>query len=155
MRKRSIISSWGGKFQTDDRAFTLNAAAYVTKIGNMQREVNQSSPTAGVSQFILNTADATIFGVEAEARMRLTSGFMATANIGYINADYDKILFDISGDGVVNDTDLGLALPRVPEFTFGMGFIHEVDLGSGSLVSRINLQYRDETAYSDSNFGWI
>lgn len=145
----------GGKFQTDDRAFTLNAAAYVTKIGNMQREVNQSSPTAGVSQFILNTADATIFGVEAEARMRLTSGFMATANIGYINADYDKILFDISGDGVVNDTDLGLALPRVPEFTFGMGFIHEVDLGSGSLVSRINLQYRDETAYSDSNFGWI
>ncbi len=145
----------GGKFQTDDRSFTLNLAAYVTMIGNMQREVNQSSPTAGVSQFILNTADASIFGAEAEARMRVTRGLLFTANAGYIDASYDTIRFDISGDGAVSDADLALALPRVPEFTWGMGMIGEVDLGTGSLVSRINLQYRDEFAYTDSNFGWV
>ncbi|WP_209348886.1 TonB-dependent receptor [Pontixanthobacter sp. CEM42] len=145
----------GGKFQTDDRSFTLNAAAYITKISNMQREVNQSSPTAGVSQFILNTADATIFGVEAEARMRVSDGLLFTANIGLIDADYDEVRFDISGDGVIDGADLALSLPRVPEITAGVGALHELDLGASSIVSRVNLQYRDEFAYTDNNFGFI
>lgn len=145
----------GGKFQTDDRAFTLNAAVYLTKISNMQREVNQSSPTAGVSQFILNTADASIFGFEAEGRVRVSRSLLFTGNIGIIDASYDRILFDISGDNVVNAADLALDLPRVPNITFGAGIIHEADLGSGSLVSRVNLQYRDQFAYTDSNFGFV
>lgn len=145
----------GGKFQTLDRAFTLNAAAYITKIDNMQREVNSSSPTAGVSQFILNTANATIFGAEAEARMRVSEGLLFTANVGVIDAEYDEVLFDISGDNVVTAADLALKLPRVPDVTWGVGVIHELDLGTSSLVSRVNLQYRDEFAYTDSNFGWI
>ena len=145
----------GGKFQTDDRSFTLNAAVYLTKISDMQREVNQSSPTAGVSQFILNTADASIFGVEAEARMRVSDSLLFTANIGVIDASYDEVRFDISGDGIVNDDDLDLRLPRVPEVTVGVGAIHETYLGAGSLLSRVNLQYRDEFAYTDNNFGYI
>ena len=145
----------GGKFQTADRSFTLNAAAYMTKIDNMQREVNQSSPTAGVSQFILNTANATIFGAEAEARMRVSPELLFTANVGVIDAQYDEVLFDISGDNVLNAADLALKLPRVPDVTWGVGVIHEADLGAGSLVSRANLQYRDEFAYTDSNFGYV
>ncbi len=145
----------GGKFQTEDRSFTLNAATYITKISNMQREVNQSSPTAGVSQFILNTADATIFGIEAEARARVTDNFLLTANLGVIEATYDDVRFDISGDGVVNNIDEQLQLPRVPSLTYGLGMIHEWDLGSSDIVTRINLQYRDEFAYTDNNFGYI
>nr|WP_137677240.1 TonB-dependent receptor [Parerythrobacter lutipelagi] len=145
----------GGKFQTDDGAFTLNAAIYMTTIENMQREVNQSSPTAGVSQFILNTADATIFGFEAESRMRVSDSLLFTANVGIIDDKYDEVRFDISGDGVINDADLALRLPRVPEITAGVGFIHDWDLGNSSIVSRANLQYRDEFAYTDNNFGYI
>ncbi|BDI60011.1 TonB-dependent receptor [Qipengyuania nanhaisediminis] len=145
----------GGKFQTEDGAFTLNMAAYVTEIANMQREVNQSSATAGVAQSIFNTADATIFGVEAESRMRLTDNFIVTANIGIINDSYDEILFDISGDGVIDDTDLELRLPRVPEVTWGVGFIHELLLPTSEILTRVNFQYRDEFAYTDNNFGWV
>ncbi len=77
----------GGKFQTSDGALTVNAAVYLTKIDDMQREVNQSSPTAGVSQFILNTADAEILGFEAEGRARITDNLIFTANIGIIDDD--------------------------------------------------------------------
>ncbi len=145
----------GGKFQTMDGAFTLNAAAYITKIKNMQREVNQSSPTAGVSQFILNTADATIKGFEAESRMRVSNSLLVTANIGIIDDKYNKVLYDISSDGVIDDADLALRLPRVPEITWGVGLLHEWDLGSSTIMTRANFQYRDEFAYTDNNFGYI
>lgn len=145
----------GGKFQTADGSFTLNAATYLTKVGNMQREVNLADPGAGVVQNILNTADATIFGVEAEARMRVSESLVFTANIGVIDAQYDEVLFDISGDGQIDDTDLDLSLPRVSPITVGAGLIHEWDLGSSNILTRVNYQYRDEAAYTDDNLGWL
>lgn len=145
----------GGKFQTADRSFTLNAAAYVTKVGNMQREVNLADPGAGVVQNILNTADATILGFEAEARMRVSDSLAFTANIGIIDAEYDEVLFDISGDGVIDDADLALALPRVPPITVGAGLIHDWDLGNSNILTRVNYQYRDRAAYTDDNLGWL
>ena len=145
----------GGKFQTADRSFTLNAAAYVTKVGNMQREVNLAGVGEGVVQNILNTADATIKGFEAEARMRVSPSLAFTANIGIIDAGYDEVIFDISGDGQINDADLALSLPRVPPITVGAGLIHEWDLGSSNILTRVNYQYRDRAAYTDDNFGWL
>jgi len=145
----------GAKFQTDDGVFTLNAAAYMTKIDDMQREVNQSSPTAGVSQFILNTADATIIGFEAETKLRVNDDLLLTANLGLIDDKYDSVRFDISGDGVIDDADLALRQPRVPQITWGLGVLHQLDLGSSAIISRVNFQYRDKFAYTDNNFGWI
>lgn len=146
----------GGKFQTMDRSFTLNVAGYVTKVGNMQREVNLADPGAGVVQNILNTADATIKGFEAEARMRVSESLAFSANVGITDASYDRVLFDISGDGRISDADLALSLPRVPPVTVGVGFIHDLDLGTGgTLLTRVNYQYRDRAAYTDDNFGWL
>ncbi|UAB78644.1 TonB-dependent receptor [Erythrobacter sp. SCSIO 43205] len=145
----------GGKFQSVDRAFTLNVAAYITKIQDMQREVNLADPGSGVVQNILNTADATIAGIEGEARMRLDDNLIVTANVGIIDASYDEVVFDISGDGVINDDDLDLRLPRVPKFTWGVGFIHELFLGNSDIVTRVNLQARDEFAYTDDNLGFV
>jgi hypothetical protein len=145
----------GGKLQTADSSFTFNVAAYMTKVGNMQREVNLADPGAGVVQNILNTADATITGFEAEARMRVSESLAFTANIGIIEAEYDRVLFDISGDGLINDTDLALSLPRVPPITVGAGLIHELELGNSTVLTRVNYQYRDEAAYTDDNLGWL
>jgi iron complex outermembrane receptor protein len=147
----------GGKFQTADGSFTLNAAAYVTKIGDMQREVNTAG-ASGVVQNILNTADATIKGIDAEARMRVSDSLVFTANLGLIDAEYDSLLFNIgSADGITGDPadSLGLSLPRVSPITVGAGMIHEWDLGSSNILTRINYQYRDEAAYTDDNLGWL
>jgi iron complex outermembrane receptor protein len=145
----------GGKFQTQDGSFTLNVAGYVTKIKDLQREVNLADPGAGVVQNILNTADATITGFEAEARMRVSDALIVTANLGLIDDKYDSILFDISGDGLINATDLALRIPRVPEVTWGMGLVHELLLGDSEILTRVNYQFRDEFAFTDDNLGFI
>ncbi|MEM7666501.1 MAG: TonB-dependent receptor [Pseudomonadota bacterium] len=145
----------GGKFQTVDGAFTLNVAAYLTDISDLQREVNLADPGAGVVQNVLNTADATILGFEAEARMRVSDSLIITANLGLIDDEYDEVFFDISSDGVVDEEDLALRLPRVPEFTWGMGLIHELLLGDHEILTRVNYQFRDEFAFTDNNFGFI
>lgn len=146
----------GAKLESDDRRWQLNAAIFETGIQDMQRELNLSDPTAGVLQTIINTADATIRGFEVDGRFRLVDSVLLTGNLGVIHADYDEVLFDISSDGNVDLADLELALPRVPDLTYGFGIIHEADLGdAGALTSRLDFQYRDEFAYTDNNFGWV
>ncbi|MEM7739465.1 MAG: TonB-dependent receptor [Pseudomonadota bacterium] len=146
----------GTKLQSNDGRAQLNAAVFYTDIGDMQREVNLSDPGAGVSQLITNTADASIFGLELEARYRLTDTTLIMANYGYIDAQYDDVRFDISGDGLVNGADEDLAIPRVPENTFGVTLIQEADFGNAGFVTgRVSFQHRDEIAYTDNNFGFI
>ncbi len=146
----------GVKYETDDRKGQLNAAVFLTDISDMQREINLSDPESGIVQNILNTADAEILGLELEGRYAITDNFLVTANIGLIDAEYTDAIYDISGDGVVDDEDLSLALPRVPETTYGVGFIYDHDLGDkGTVVARANYQYKDQFAYTDNNFGWI
>ncbi|WP_233356178.1 TonB-dependent receptor domain-containing protein [Henriciella aquimarina] len=145
----------GFKSTSEDGRVQLNGAAFLTEIGDTQREVNTAGPS-GVVQNILNTADATIMGVEVDGRWAATNNLLLTFNVGMIDAEYDEVSFDISGDTLVNQRDEDLALPRVPQLTYGFGVIHDTDLGDmGALVSRANLQYRDRIAYTDSNFGWV
>ncbi|MFY8196271.1 MAG: TonB-dependent receptor, partial [Novosphingobium sp.] len=145
----------GVKYRSPDRKLTLNLAAFRTDVGNMQREVNEGS-AAGVAQSIFNTADARINGIEGEGRFAVGKNFLLTANFGYIDAKYTKVLFDISSDGVVNDADKALDLPRTPKWTYGVGVLGDFPVGDRkSFVARANFQHRDRFAYTDNNFGWI
>lgn len=146
----------GIKHETDDRRGQINAAVFFNDISDMQRELNLPSPSSGVSQVILNTADAEILGFEAEGRYAVLDNLLLTANIGVIDAEYTDVWYDISSDGVVDGKDLNLDLPRVPETTYGFGVIYDHDLGDrGSLVARANYQHRDKNAFTDNNWGWM
>ncbi len=146
----------GTKIDFADRRAQINASVFLTDISDMQRELNLSDPVTGVLQTIVNTADATVKGLEVEGRLKATDNILFTGNIGLLDGDYDSVLFDISGDGVVDDADLALDIPRVSPITFGAGVIHDLDLGtSGGLTTRVNFQRRDEFVYTDTNFGWI
>jgi iron complex outermembrane receptor protein len=146
----------GMKHTTADGRGQLNAAVFLNDIKDMQRELNLSSPSSGVAQTIINTADAEIYGLELEGRYALTDSLLVTANLGLIDAEYTDVIFDISGDGVVDGKDLDLDLPRVPEATYGFAVIHDYDMADrGSLVSRLTFQHRDKNAFTDNNFGWM
>ena len=134
----------------------LNAAAFHNTIDDMQRELNLPSEGAGVVQLIRNTADATITGLEVDGAFSLTDNFVLLASLGVIDPSYDTVKEDLNGDGVVDDADKALDLPRAADLTWSIGFTHDLNIGNrGYLASRINYAYRDKSAYTDSNLGFI
>jgi iron complex outermembrane receptor protein len=146
----------GIKYRTADGKASFNIAAFHTVVEDMQREVNITSPTAGVSQFILNTADAEISGLEVEASFRVAENFLLQGNFGLIDASYTDNISDISGDGSIDREDLNLEIPRVPDATYGIGFVWNIPLAeNSSLTVRSSFQHKDAFAYSDNNLGWV
>lgn len=145
----------GYKMSLGDRG-RLNAAIFYTDVDDMQREINIPSATSGVEQQIRNTADATLMGIEIDATYGLTDNLVLNASIGYTDSEYDEVIYDLNGDGQVNGIDKSLDIPRAAELTYSIGLSHDMDLGDwGYASSRIQYAYRDESAYTDDNYGYI
>jgi len=130
-----------------------NVALYRNRVNNMQREINLSDPIVGVVQLIKNTADATIKGVDAEFTAVLTDHLVVRANLGYVDGGYDSVIYDISGDDVINDTDLALHIPRLAPWSYGGEIIYNRDTGWGSFTAQAGGYHRDKAYYTDNNRG--
>ena len=134
----------------------LSGAVFYNQIEDMQREINLADPFAGVVQVIRNTADADILGFELDGLFPLSERLLLNASIGYIDPEYDNVAFDLNGDGVLNAADEELDLPRAAELTYSIGLTLDSEFGSwGTMTSRINYAFRDESAYTDNNLGFI
>ncbi len=134
----------------------LNAAAFYTRVDDMQREVNLPSESAGILQLIRNTAVADIAGIEFDGRLQVSDRLLLQASLGYLDAAYDKVSFDLNGDGRVDAMDRDLALPRAPEWTGSLAGEYRQPLAGGATLSaRLAYSYRDEVAYTDNNLGYI
>ena len=136
-----------------DGRVRANLAAYRNRIDNMQREINLSDPLAGVVQLIRNTADATIKGVDAELTAVLTDNLVVKANLGYVDGGYDEVLFDISGDGVVDSADADLKIPRLAPWSYGGEIVYQRDTSWGTLTAQASGYRRDASFYTDNNRG--
>ena len=146
----------GGKADWFDGRVRTNMALFHNTIDDMQREENLADPVFSVVQYIRNTADATIQGAEFEAMAAATDNLLFTFNVGYVDGQYDSVRGDISGDGLVNDDDLKLDIPRLAPWTYGVGVVHDLQLGNlGVLTSRLNLNHRDAAPYTDNNRGML
>lgn len=134
----------------------ISGAIFYNEIQDMQREVNLPDPISGVVQIIKNTADAEIFGIEFDGTFALTDSLVLMTSIGWLDADYAEVAFDLNGDGVVNGADEDLELPRAAEWTYSIGLNYDVEIGSwGNMAARVNFAHRDESAYTDNNLGFI
>ncbi len=133
----------------------LNAALFYNEISDMQRELNFAGPI-GVIQLVRNTADADILGVEVDATYAITDRLLVNLSLGWIDAEYDKVTADLNRDGVIDGRDKSLALPRAPEWTYSVGLNHDLPIGdAGYLSSWLSYAYRDESAYTDDNLGYL
>ena len=134
----------------------INGAVFFNSIQDLQADINFSDPVSGVVQVIKNTADAEITGFEVDSIFSLTDNFVVTASIGVIDAKYTEVLFDLNGDGVIDDADKSLDLKRAPELTYSAGVNWDVELGSwGFMTARASYSHRDLSAWSEDNRAYI
>ncbi|PCI64246.1 MAG: TonB-dependent receptor [Kordiimonadales bacterium] len=144
----------GFKGDNEGRTLRLNLALFYNTLADLQREVLTPDEATGAIQIVTNTADARIFGLEAEFQAQITNSIAFTSFLGLIDGAYTDVRFDISGDGVVDDIDLGLDLPRLAPVSFGFGLYFDRDIGDwGDLSASVNYNYRDKSSYNDSNTG--
>jgi iron complex outermembrane receptor protein len=134
----------------------LNAAVFYTAIDDMQRVVIQTDPFAAVVQVIKNTADVDIFGFEVEGTFAVGSNTVLFASLGWVHPEYKTVRFDLNGDGVVDEKDKALKLPRAAKWTYTVGLNHDWVFDGGSALSfRINYAYRDDAFALDNNLGYF
>ena len=133
----------------------LSGALFFSQIEDMQREVAFGLPDGGFAQVIRNTADTDIFGIELAGSFVLAQDLILRAAMGYIDTEYAEVKFDLNRDGAVDRKDKNLEPPRAPTWTYSLGLLYTLDIGSRyRLVSRINYAYRDKEYNTDSNLGF-
>lgn len=130
-----------------------NLAAYRNQIDDMQREVNLADPVVIVTQRILNTADATIKGIDAEITAVLSDNLVVKANLGYVDGRYNRVREDLNGDGVIDENDLALKIPRLAPWSYGGEIIYQRDTNWGSFTAQASGYRRDASFYTDNNLG--
>jgi iron complex outermembrane receptor protein len=136
-----------------DRRVRLNVAGFYNRINGLQRTIIKTDPVIGVIQTLTNTADAEIKGVEAEVRLKLADNLVLFGNAGYTDSKFTKILFDLSGDGVIDSKDFALKLPRLAPWSYGISLLYNLELPIGTLTTNIAYNHRDKNFYDDANRG--
>ena len=146
----------GFKSSWMDRQFVLNGAAFYNDLSDLQRELNVANPIVGVVQGLRNTADATIKGFELDMIALPISQWAFNASVGYLDGDYDEVRFDLSSDGIINDADLALSIPRLPTWTYTVGTTFDQELGDFAVLSlRGEYSHRGSTFFTDNNIGTL
>jgi iron complex outermembrane receptor protein len=143
----------GMKKDFADGRVRANLAVYHNRIDDMQREVNLPDATFGVVQLIKNTADATIKGVDAELTAALTDNLVVKASLGYVDGQYDEVRFDLNGDGLIDEADQALKIPRLAPWSYGGEIIYSRETGWGSFTAQVAGYHRDRSFYTDNNIG--
>ena len=143
----------GFKGQFLSKRLRYGAAAFLTYMSDMQREINIPGES-GVIQIIRNTADAIVYGGELEITAIPINDLVLSGSFGYTGSDYTDVRFDLNGDGVVDSRDRDLSLPRLEPFSFNTQVLYDLALGGAGLITfRASYSYRDGSFFTDNNLG--
>lgn len=131
----------------DDR-LRFNAAYFRVNYEDFQRSTVVSVPgTAFQETRTFNAADVEAQGLEFEMTALLGDNLTLRANIGWLDAEYDKFVLDRNLDGVLEDFS-GRDVVRSPEITAGLDLTYIQSLSSGAQIRyNLNYLYEDENIY--------
>lgn len=134
----------------------VNLAGFYSRINGTQREFQAPFAPFGNFQIITNAADVSIKGIEGEVLVKPVSGLTIAGQFGYTKGKYEDILFDLNADGVINDADYALKLPRLSPWSYGGSITYATNLGGDfDAEARVGANYRDAAFYNDQNTGLL
>lgn len=132
----------------------LNIAVFQNTIKDIQREVQVPVVGVGIAQLIQNVGTARVRGFEGEIQFAPVSNFVITAQVGYTDGDYTSLLVDLNGDGLINNSDFTLKLPRQSPWTYGLSGTLDIPFSSGIASARVSFNHRDPAFHTDNNRGF-
>ena len=139
-----------------DRRARTNLALFWNDVSDFQRTVAVAILVPPFTiQSTANAADARFRGFEVEQSFRIMRHLLVSGYVGHIDADYTELFFDVSGNGVIDANDFALAIPRVPEWTYGAQITVDVPIGSSMLTVNGSWDHRDPNFFTDNNQGRI
>ena len=133
-----FAESWelGVKSTWLDNRLRINVSAFQNDFTDKQESfVKLDNDTKTVATVFENAASVTYKGVEAEVVLAATENLRLFLNYGLLDAEYDEFNIDITPtDDIDNVVDASFLTPRnAPEFTLGLGFNFNYQIGPGEL----------------------
>lgn len=132
----------------------FSLAVFQNTIQNIQREVQVPVVGVGIAQLIQNVGTARVRGFEGEVQFSPIDNFVLSGQVGYTDGKYTSLLVDLNGDGVINDTDFALKLPRQSPWTYGASATLDIPMNSGVVSARVSFNHRDPAFHTDNNLGF-
>ncbi len=144
----------------DGRA-RVNSAGFYYDYSNLQLNTIPPGSPVGTFQIVINAAEATIKGWEADASFVPVDDFEVNAGFQLLDAEFDEFLALNPNDVASGEVDrAGGRLPRAPEFSLNIGAQYTWYIGDRPLVLRGDYRYessqfldifQDATVSRDSN----
>lgn len=139
----------GFKSEWADGRVRLNGAVFYMDYQDKQEEIGLASDGAtGQRISVFNAADATMQGLELEVQAIVSEGLTVSANMGYLDTEYDEFTFN-DGFGIVDNS--GLEFRRAPEFTGSVNATYEWDIGEGQAWVRGSYRFLGEHFIEQTN----
>ena len=141
-----------GRFM--DGKMQLMADVFYMDYQDQQKSLALANPDGAFGsedpvEVVQNIASSVIWGIEAEFRASLWEGGFVSADLGYLQNEYDSYIFadPETPGGTIDNSDL-LPTDYTPEWTLNLAVEHVFELGGGSTVTpRLNMHY-------ESGFEW-
>ena len=133
-----FAESWevGLKSTWLENRLRVNITGFLNDFTDKQESfVKLDNDTRTVATVFENAASVTYKGVEAEVLFAATENLRLFLNYGLLDAEYDEFNIDITPtDDIDNVVDASFLKPRnAPDFTLGLGFIFNYQIGPGEL----------------------
>ena len=154
----------GFKSQFWDRRATLNAAAFLTEIGDYQTAITDVDPANPLvsRQYIANIPKVRSKGIEGDFNLAVSERFQVNASASYTEATYVRYTnAPVAPElhGIVNQDLSGEQLPGVPKFAYSLGADANAPLGElggreVSVYAHADWSYRTHFNTSSSNSIW-
>jgi iron complex outermembrane receptor protein len=138
-----------------DGRLRVNAAAFENRFKNLQRAIIEASPTLGIVQTTVNSADTDVTGFEGEATAQLTEGLKVGGHVGYLHNHWTRIYHHLLGAGPVTAADYALDLPFLSPWSWGTTVDYRVPTQWGEAAAGASFDHRDATPSNDANTGWL
>jgi iron complex outermembrane recepter protein len=116
-----------------DNRLRLNIAIFNNNFDDKQESFVTFDETTETVKSVFNNAGSAVYqGFELETEFQANEYLRLFLNYGSLDAEYKEFITDVDDDGVLDDASF-LTPRNAPEYTLGVGFTLNAEVGSGDV----------------------